>query len=341
MNSPCVPLNLSDSVSKLYVPILIAANEEELSSFSTTTITALAPSFNTVTINTLSTAILESILPIDNIVVRFSFKDFFDKITGKKQMKEAQKSLLNLYNEINKNYEYYIETQKEYRSIIINDINEINQHKSNFKENILSEVTKKLTELGIECSIEIYELEKLNEEVLSLNEGLKNIIDEMDRLKLKIVYSDLLFNKILDCIPFFEIYRKHKLAKEIKEKVTEFEKESQLECENITADLVRISIFEKALTNVKKIFDDINNNLIPLIEKILNDIETKYHNNYDKIPSEVFEALVNSCKILKGMAEKKILENTKKEATIEDVINYSNELSWNYNNVKEEILKCG
>ena len=104
---------------------------------------------------------------------------------------------------------------------------------------------------------------------------------------------------------------------------------------------MRISIFEKALTNVKNIFDDISNNLIPLIKKILNDIETKYHNNYDKIPSEVFEALVNSCKILKGMAEKKILENTKKEATVEDVINYSNELSWNYNNVKEEILKCG
>ena len=84
MDSTFSSINISASVSKLYVPTLIAANEEELSYFRTTTITTLAPNFNTVTIDTLSTAILKPIFPIGNIAVRFSLWDFIYKITGKK-----------------------------------------------------------------------------------------------------------------------------------------------------------------------------------------------------------------------------------------------------------------
>lgn len=353
--------NIKNRVAKLYMPSFIVANKRELASLESTYASTLGKVSDTtnavVTQNTvLSTTLIATILcssgiaplaPI-NPVFRF-LEGIIDRITGKEQLKEAQQSLKNLHEKLQHNYEAYSSAHDKYTQDIIYDIDEINKTKELFKGKVLLEASKKLQEIGIQNTIGDYQVELLDEDMLNLDTNLNDIIDEMSNLESLITESDSLFGNILKLLSAFFLLpiiarrspSNREQARLLKEKVEEFEKESRIENEKIRADLIRIGIFEKALTNVMNIFRDIAKNLIPLIMDIIDDIEKKYHNNYNEIPSEVLMALHASCKILKGMAEKSILGNKKrrKEATQKDVIKYSNELSMEYNQIKEEILK--
>ena len=351
--------NIKNRVAKLYVPSFIVANKRELASLESTYASTLGKVSDTtnaaVTLNTvLSTTLIATILCSSGIAQLacinpvFSFLEgIFDKITGKKKLKEAQQSLMKLHAQLQQNYDAYRSSHDKYTQDIIYDIDEINKTKELIKEKVLLEASKKLQEIGIHNTIGDYQVELLDEDMLDLDTNLSDIIEEMSNLESLITESDSLFVNILGLssgvllLPIIKSVSNREQARLLKEKVEEFEKESRIENEKIKADLIRIGIFEKALTNVMNIFRDIAKNLIPLIMDIIDDIEKKYHNNYNEIPSEVLMALHASCKILKGMAEKSILGNKKrrKEATQKDVIKYSNELSKEYNQIKEEILK--
>lgn len=351
--------NIKNRVAKLYVPSFIVANKRELASLESTYASTLGKVSDTtnaaVTLNTvLSTTLIATILCSSGIAQLacinpvFSFLEgIFDKITGKKKLKEAQQSLMKLHAQLQQNYDAYRSSHDKYTQDIIYDIDEINKTKELIKEKVLLEASKKLQEIGIHNTIGDYQVELLDEDMLDLDTNLSDIIEEMSNLESLITESDSLFVNILGLssgvllLPIIKSVSNREQARLLKEKVEEFEKESRIENEKIKADLIRIGIFEKALTNVMNIFRDIAKNLIPLIMDIIDDIEKKYHNNYNEIPSEVLMALHASCKILKGMAEKNILGNKKrrKEATQKDVIKYSNELSMEYNQIKEEILK--
>ena len=359
MDSLLTTNNIKNRVAKLYVPSFIVANKRELASLESTYASTLGKVSDTtnaaVTLNTvLSTTLISTILCSSGIAQLacinpvFSFLEgIFDKITGKKKLKEAQQSLMKLHAQLQQNYDAYRSSHDKYTQDIIYDIDEINKTKELIKEKVLLEASKKLQEIGIQNTIGDYQVELLDEDMLDLDTNLSDIIEEMSNLESLITESDSLFVNILGLssgvllLPIIKSVSNRELARLLKEKVEEFEKESRIENEKIKADLIRIGIFEKALTNVMNIFRDIAKNLIPLIMNIIDDIEKKYHNDYNEIPSEVLMALHTSCTILKGMAEKSILGNKKrcKEATQKDVIKYSNELSMEYNQIKEEILK--
>ena len=323
MDSLLTSYNIKDSIAKLYVPTFIVSNERELASLKSTyasTFGKVAGTTNAVVkLNAVISSSLESTIltasginPLSVDSASNYLLDIIEKITGKKK--------------------------------IIYDIGEINTVKSIFKETVLLEVSKKLHGMGINNTLGDYHVEKLEKDVLSLDTGLKDIMSEMSALESKMNGPDSLLDSLIEYLirmspPLF-IISNHIVARQLKEKITEFEKESSLEDKKIKADIIRIGTFNEALTNVMNIFKEIAKYLIPLIMGIINDIEKKYHDNYNEIPSAVLMALHASCKILKGMAEKNILGKDKgKEATSNDVIKYSNDLSMEYNKIKEEILK--
>jgi len=355
MDSLLTSYNIKDSIAKLYVPTFIVSNERELASLKSTyasTFGKVAGTTNAVVkLNAVISSSLESTIltasginPLSVDSASNYLLDIIEKITGKKKIKEAQKALKTLYAELRKNYDSYIHSYDENVQNIIYDIGEINTVKSIFKETVLLEVSKKLHGMGINNTLGDYHVEKLEKDVLSLDTGLKDIMSEMSALESKMNGPDSLLDSLIEYLirmspPLF-IISNHIVARQLKEKITEFEKESSLEDKKIKADIIRIGTFNEALTNVMNIFKEIAKYLIPLIMGIINDIEKKYHDNYNEIPSAVLMALHASCKILKGMAEKNILGKDKgKEATSNDVIKYSNDLSMEYNKIKEEILK--
>ena len=147
--------NIKNRIAKLYVPTLIVSNKRELASLESTYASTLGKvadntnavvALNTILSATLKTTILVSsgIAPVAYISPKLRFLvDIFDKITGKKKLKEAQQSLKNLHEKLQHNYEAYSSAHDKYTQDIIYDIDEINKTKDFFKERVLLEVSKK------------------------------------------------------------------------------------------------------------------------------------------------------------------------------------------------------
>ena len=346
MDSIFSSLNIRRSIANLYEPTFIAENEREFSeiksSMSTMYGTAVAKSFTIVTAASLTTAILAPLTPIGIIAASFSVFNLIDRITGKKELKEAQQALTELHNKLIQNYITYKNEQEEYVCNINEHIDQINEVKYIFKEKTLLNVSKKLKNLGVDNTVGTYHIEEQDENVLCLDKGLEDIIFDMNHLKQAMKHTDSLFVQAFTATMgglLFSMVYNHKVANELKGEIAKFEKMSQLECEKINADLTKIGLIEKALTNVKNIFNDIAENLIPLIMTLFDEIEKKYHNIHE-IPSKTLMPIHTSCTILKKMAEKNILGNHRsKIATEKDIKKYSNELSQQYTSIKAELHK--
>ena len=345
MDSVFSSLNIRRSIANLYEPTFIAENEREFSeiksSMSTMYGTAVTKSFTIVTAASLATTILAPLTPIGIIAASFSVFNLIDRITGKKELKEAQQALTDLHNKLIQNYITYKNEQEEYVCNINEHIDQINEVKYIFKEKSLLEVSKKLKNLGENNTVGTYHIEELDENVLCLDKGLEDIIFDMNHLKQAMKHTDSLFVQVLTTMGgvLFSMVHNHKVANELKGEIAKFEKMSQLECKKINADLTKIGLIEEALTNVKNIFNDIAENLIPLIMTLFDEIEKKYH-NIDEIPSETLMPIHTSCTIIKEMAEKNILGNHRsKIATEKDVTKYSNDLSQQYISIKAELHK--
>lgn len=337
MSSYLPSINVADSIAKLYVPTLIETKDNEFANFKTIeSVSGVTTSFNVVAsraiaLNSWNKAGFDYVM----FSVSFSLLDLIGSIIGVTQLKKARSALSELYSSLSRKYSAYVSCQNTYTQYIKNDVNVINNVKSHFKEEILVDVSKKLTDLGVDNTIGTYHIEHLDDNILRIDSCLKNVKSEMEDFISLTKETDSLF---LDLIggPILYVIMNHSKAKLIKEKVYEFEKIINVESEKMKADLERIAHFEVALTNVMKIFQDISDVLTPLIMNIITNIEEQNFDNED----EILRALHTSCKILKGMAEKNILGNQgSKEATKDDVIKYSNELSLQFNEIKETLSK--
>ena len=329
-------LNISDRIAKLYVPTLFAANKKELDEIKANQI-ADNSQFRYASAVDIAVAVFD-ITTVKPIELQLHFFDWF---TGRKKLKEAQHNMEQLYEELMQNYTYYKEEQDSYAVRIQEAIDKINEIKCDFKEEILPTVSRKLKEMGIQSAVNDYHIEKLDKEILGIDNGLETIIHEMERFKTKITDCNSFITRIRQILMPFEstvLFRRE--ASKINKEIARFEKESKYESKKFSSDLKKIARLEMAMTNVKNIFVDIKKNLFPLITDILDDINSKYHSNYDEIPEDKKKALNESCKILKEMAEKTIIpDKSCKETITEDVEEYSNGISINFNKVKEEIYK--
>ena len=255
----------------------------------------------------------------------------FDSITGKKQLREARNHLEDFNNYLSNLVEKYKIEQKELASSISCWVIMINLFKSQFKEKTLLTVSQKLYDIGIMNDVGEYNYEKLDENVLKINSELQEILEHTSRMtafsKLDLFVSFTPFCNN----PLLVFWNRKIRAKQIKQKIDELKQESALANEKIQSDIKRLALFNAALKNVSNIYGDIQDNLTPIINAIIVDIEKKYGNNIDNIPDNVWTALIKACSILKQMAEKSIIG---KEVNTKEVIDYSNQLSHSYNNVK-------
>ncbi|MBR6178839.1 MAG: hypothetical protein IKQ70_13320 [Bacteroidales bacterium] len=353
MSSYFSSINVAASIAKLYVPILIETKVNEFAKVKTIeSVSGATTSLNVVASQAIALNVWNKAgFYYGVFTASISLFNLIGSITGEKQLNDARRAMSKLYDSLCRNYSAYVSCHNKYTQYVKNDVNVINNVKSHFKEEVLVDVSKKLTDLGIDNIIGTYHIEHLDDNILRIDSCLKDVKSEMKNSMSLMKNIDSIFksmikkmdSKFLDFFcrgPIVDVIMNHSKAKLIKESVYEFEKSINVESEKMKADLERIAHFEIALTNVKKIFEDISDVLTPLIMNILIDVEKKYHDNVDEIPADILRALHTSCKILKGMAEKNILGNQRsKEATKDDVIKYSNDLSLKYNEIKETLLK--
>ena len=234
-------------------------------------------------------------------------------------------------------YKNYVDTHEELLRKTQEQINTINKKKPLIKEYILKKVTERLTSMGIKSNVADYPMEYLDYRRFSLNEefnDVKNAFKDLDEN----TYTKLLENlPAVNPIVFILInsrYRQLEVQFDIIKTLTRpiFEK--------MRSDNNKVNNLYEALKNIAEIYTDITNRFIPTVEQILDLIKNKYHDKLSEIPDDVLCLLRTITKILKTISEKCILPNQAKEDIVESTITASNNMSVEYERLKETLASA-
>ena len=166
----------------------------------------------------------------------------------------------------------------------------------------------------------------------------KNEFDKLEKQTFPFFYQIPFLLKFPIGSPFgllFPYLISRKKTNEIKDKLSNLKKSTELAFEKMRSDNQKITNLSLALKNIANIYTDVNIHLIPTVEAILNDISVKYGNDYSKIPTDILIFLRTTTKILKELAEKRIIPKSSLENIANSVITASNNLSVEYENIKQ------
>lgn len=208
------------------------------------------------------------------------------------------------------------------------EIDIINRHKTLMKEYILKRVAEKLSHMGIESEVADYQNEHLDTRKFGLNEEFKKIRAAFKNLQ-ENTYSGLmesLSNGPFGGGPIVTILA-HIRVRQLKGQIEGIKAMTRLVFEKMRSDNQKIENLYKAIKNIAEIFTDISNRFIPTVEKILEMINIKYHDNLSEIPSDVLCLLRSATKILKDISEKCILPKGDRDELINCTITTSNNMS--------------
>lgn len=125
----------------------------------------------------------------------------------------------------------------------------------------------------------------------------------------------------------------------MEDKFKDLKLKNDLNSKQMNADLNRIGKLEVALKNVSKIYTDIMDTLMPIMEKLLSELSDDYGNDFSNMPFEKVEAIRNIKNILKDLSEIRIIPKESINKLVDDVVEYNNTLSEKLYELKAEMLK--
>ena len=262
------------------------------------------------------------------------FLELWRTVIGLKTRIEAQEMYNKQFGKIRKKYTDYETNHEAHLKKIQLSIDNINKVKPILKDYILQKLSQSLNEMGIESKVSDYPMDHLDYR----NFPIKKEYDIITARKLTMEENVCYIEEWLAAHPIMMIINFLK-ATEIRSKLKKLQLEEELTTAKIKADLTQMEAFEVVLDNIANIFKDTMDVFVPLMEKIISDIKTKYNSQYDAIPDEVLLTMQSVSKILKDLTEKKILKESFSLADIEEVKKYSNNLSIRYDKLKNTILK--
>lgn len=127
--------------------------------------------------------------------------------------------------------------------------------------------------------------------------------------------------------------------KKLEDKFKDLKLKNDLNSKQMNADLNRIGQLEVVLNNVSKIYTDIMDTLMPIMEKLLSELSDYYGNDFSNMPFEKVEAIRNIKNILKDLSEIRIIPKESINKLVDDVVEYNNTLSEKLYELKAEMLK--
>lgn len=145
---------------------------------------------------------------------------------------------------------------------------------------------------------------------------------------------------VLAILPGLILYMRGKI-KRIKSEMDVLEPMVQANNADMKADLEQLDLFYRALDNIANIYSDILTTVRPVMKAILQELELKHGCDVDELPCDQEEALFYISRLLKGLAEKRIVpcDETDTSTIHQSVCRYSNEMSAEYNKIKAELVK--
>lgn len=254
---------------------------------------------------------------------------FITSILGIDKRKSAQKAYNNMVETLNKLFSDYKSEHESLLQGIQKSIDKINKKKPIIKDYILKKLSIKMKEMGMDSKLSDYPMEHIDLRQFPLKDEY-NII-EQEKIKLEKETET-----ILDYIPTLSFLNYMKATK-LLNKTNELTRKREFVRAKIQSDLKKLEQINAALDNIAKIFKEVDKIYIPLIERIIKDIESKWHNCYDNIPDAEIGFLYASSKILKGITEKRILKEGFGMKDAEPIVKYSNKLSRDFCELKDTL----
>lgn len=267
-----------------------------------------------------------------------SFWSFFsDFIFPGKKIKKAIEKIQEYIDTAKKEYDLYVQNHESSIKEVQAQIDRINKCKPLMKDYILKKVVTKLHELGIDCLIDDYPMEFIDYRVFNLNHEFDYINEQFKKLK-NSQYAHILEN--FPIMPMFPInlivpILVSKKLKEVENNFQQIKKQTEFVFEKMRSDNQKIKNLSLSLDNIAKIYTEINSKFIPVINDILELISQKYQNDIAKIPVEVLCLLRTTTKILKELAERRIIPQDNSNEIVESIIEANNDISVAYENLKK------
>lgn len=243
-----------------------------------------------------------------------------------------------LYSKIKEDFnQYEIEHEKELAEIQVN-IDDINRIKPVLKY-ILKKESEKLREMDIDSEVSDYPEESIDYRNFNLKEEYNTIRQENLSLKKSISQDDddIFFNNPIrqedKWLNFFLLilYAGKKIfvyirVRKLENKIKELQEKQRMISEHISADLTKLKSLKDSLKNISVIYKKIQEALVDKMEKIIKDIEYRYNNNYNEIPSNILQMMHSSSKIMKEISEKRIIPKGFSVVNAKEIIECENQL---------------
>ena len=243
-----------------------------------------------------------------------------------------------LYSKIKEDFnQYEIEHEKELAEIQVN-IDDINRIKPVLKY-ILKKESEKLREMDIDSEVSDYPEESIDYRNFNLKEEYNTIRQENLSLKKSISQDDddIFFNNPIrqedKWLNFFLLilYAGKKIfvyirVSKLENKIKELQEKQRMISEHISADLTKLKSLKDSLKNISVIYKKIQEALVDKMEKIIKDIEYRYNNNYNEIPSNILQMMHSSSKIMKEISEKRIIPKGFSVVNAKEIIECENQL---------------
>ncbi len=293
-------------------------------------------------LTSIATRLYANVLPMHNPILDVVWNVISDIIFPGKKIRETRKNIQKYIDTAQKEYTDYVENHEVFIKEVQAQIDIINKCKPIMKGYILQKVVAKLQELGIDSQLSDYPMEFIDYRVFKLNQEFNYINEQFKKLN-EDQYAKILEN--FPMIPVFPIILIllvliRKKIKEIEKKFSLMQEQTKCVFEKMRSDNKKITDLSLSLGNIAKIYTEINSKFIPAIEGILDLIVQKYQNDIAKIPVEVLYLLRIVTKILKELAERRIIPQGNSDTIIDSVIEASNDISVTYENLRSEFSKA-
>ena len=253
-----------------------------------------------------------------------------------RQLKKIKSEAREYISTAEREYNRYVTTHEDLLKQVQSQIDIINKRKPLMKEYILKKVAERLSSMGIKSEVADYPMESLDTRKFGLNDEFNDIRKAFQQIQ------ENAYTKFLEKLPggsfgmgpivYILVLSR---IREINEQIQNIKTLSGPIFEKMRSDNQKIESLYKALNNIAEIFTDINNRFIPAIEKILDLIRDKYHNTLSEIPYDILCLLRSITQILKSISEKCILPQAQRDELIESTISTSNNMSVEYENLRQ------
>ena len=270
-------------------------------------------------------------------------RKILSSLTGKNKVEKVKAELNKFTLACENNFAQYKDNHEIILQKMLDATHKINRKKTMMKDYLLKNLFLQLQNLGITSEYHDWPNESIDLRKFPINEDYdivknKQLDIQSDADNFVVYISELIPLTNIYTFPFVYLWNSKK-TRNIKKKLEDCKILDRYNRAHMMSDLEKLSKMQEALENVANIYMYTLNTFRPIMENLLSELTSKYESNFSNMPEEKIRAIMNIKSIFKKLSEANIIPQENSNEMIKSIIDYSNDLSKDYIDIKAEIHK--